>query len=264
MLHLATYIMMPFMADILSAAPTPQGTSSAAPATSSFVPQNSTSIPPPVAVSSNRAGNQDLITQLTNAATAVDRYELLPMASDHLFDFNNPSIESAVTTGLGGHTVTANRKSFPALIGTGGSMSVGFVGPCGFNTPHTHPRAAEMNIVVQGRLLTEHIIENGGVLIRNQMNQYQMSVFPQGAIHCEFNPDCTPAVFVAGFPSEDAGVSSVAQRLFELDDDVLRAEFGSDLAFNDGRDLDAFRNAIPANVAKGVASCLQKCGITKR
>ena len=255
---------MPFMADLALGAPTPSGTSSAAPVVGTAVGQNSTSIPAPVSVQSTRAGNQTLIAQLTDAATAVDRYELIPFASDHLFDFNNSPLASAVTTGLGGHLVTANRKSFPALIGTGGSMSVGFVGPCGFNTPHTHPRAAELNIVVQGSLLTEHIIENGGTLIRNRLNQYQMSVFPQGAIHCEFNPDCTDAVFVAGFPSEDAGVSSTAQRLFDLDDDVLRAEFGSDLAFNDGRDLDQFRNQIPANVAKGVESCLKKCNIAKR
>lgn len=143
-------------------------------------------------------------------------------------------------------------------------MSVGFIGPCGFNTPHTHPRGAELNIVVQGSLLTEHIIENGGTLIRNHLNQYQMSVFPQGAIHTEFNPDCTDAVFVAAFPSEDAGVSSVAQRLFALDDDVLQAEFGSDLSFKDGRDLDQFRDQIPENVAKGVDSCLKKCNISKR
>ena len=59
-------------------------------------------------------------------------------------------------------------------------------------------------------------------------------------------------------------MSSVAQRLFDLDDDVLRAEFASDLAFKDGRDLDEFRNQIPENVAKGVESCLKKCGIAKR
>lgn len=264
MLHLAAYIMMPFMADMAMSAPTPQGTSSAAAPASSHVPQNSTSIPAPVSVQNSRSGNQDLITQLTNAATAVDRANLIPNPSDHLFDFNNSPLASVVTTGLGGHLVTANRKSFPALIGTGGSMSVGFVGPCGFNTPHTHPRGAELNIVVQGSLLTEHIIENGGTLIRNRLNQYQMSVFPQGAIHTEFNPDCTDAVFVAAFPNEDAGVSSVAQRLFALDDDVLQAEFGSDFEFRDGRDLDQFRDQIPDNIAKGVASCLQKCNIKKR
>lgn len=55
-----------------------------------------------------------------------------------------------------------------------------------------------------------------------------MTVFPQGAIHTEFNPQCQPAVFVAGFANEDPGVQQSAQRLFELDDDVLEAAFASD------------------------------------
>jgi hypothetical protein len=33
-----------------------------------------------------------------------------------------------------------------------------------------------------------------------------MTVFPQGAIHTEFNPDCVPAAFVAAFPDEDVSI----------------------------------------------------------
>lgn len=259
--------MMPFMADMALGNPIPQsgsGTSTApAPAASTHIAQNSTSIPPPVAISSTRAGNQDLINQLSTAATAVDRLKLLPNASDHLYDFNQPPLADATTTGMGGHTVKADRKDFPALIGNGVSMTLGFIGPCGFNTPHTHPRSAEINVVVQGSLGTEYVLENGAPLIRNILNQYQMTVFPQGAIHTEWNPECNNAVFVAGFASEDPGVQQSAQRLFDLDDDLLVADFASDFTF-DGRDVDQFRNLIPANVAKGVESCLAKCGISKR
>jgi len=142
-------------------------------------------------------------------------------------------------------------------------MTVGFIGPCGFNTPHTHPRSAEINIVVEGSLGTEYILENGTPLIRNQLNKLQMTVFPQGSIHTEWNPDCTDAVFVAGFASEDPGVQQSAQRVFDLDDDLLQAMFGGDITV-DGRDVDQFRSLIPANVALGVESCLAKCGLAKR
>lgn len=249
---------MPFMADAVMGAPASKPT----PATTTIVGQNSTSIPPPVAISSDRSGNQDLINALTQAATVVDRIALLPNPSDHLYDFNQPPREDAVTTGLGGHTVKADRKDFPALIGNGVSMTVGFIGPCGFNTPHTHPRSAEINIVVEGSLGTEYVLENGTPLIRNILNKYQMTVFPQGAIHTEWNTGCEDAVFVAGFASEDPGVQQSAQRVFDLDDDVLQAMFGSDLTI-DGRNIDEFRNLIPANVALGVESCLAKCGIPK-
>lgn len=226
-------------------------------------PFNSTSIGPSASISTARSGNQDLINSLTQAATVVDRLSLLPNASDHVYDFNVPPRADAITTGSGGHTVKADRKDFPALIGNGVSMTLGFIGPCGFNTPHTHPRSAEINIVVEGSLGTEYILENGAPLIRNRLDKYQMTVFPQGAIHTEFNPDCSSAVFVAGFASEDPGVQQSAQRLFDLDDDVLMAAFENDFTF-DGRDIDQFRNLIPANVANGVESCLARCGLSKR
>ena len=253
MLHLASYIMAPFFGSVM-AAPMPQSTPTPG--------QNTTTLPSgPEAISNS--GNLQLITSLENAATAVDRIKLLPNPSDHVYDFLNPPTSDATTTGLGGHTVKADRKDFPALIGNSVSMTVGFLGPCGFNTPHTHPRSAEINIVVEGELGTEFITENGATLIKNKLSTYQMTVFPQGAIHTEWNPDCTPATFVAGFASEDPGVQQSAQRLFDMDDDLLEAAFKNDFTFA-GEDIDQFRSLIPANVALGVESCLAKCGLQKR
>ncbi|KAK4499265.1 hypothetical protein PRZ48_009778 [Zasmidium cellare] len=210
--------------------------------------------------SSTSANNIPLIQSLELAPTAVDRIALLSEA-DFKYDFNNPP-SSAITTGKGGHTVRADRKVFPALIGTGVSMTVGFIGPCGFNTPHVHPRSSEINIIVEGRLGTEFIAENGADPKQNTLEKYQMTVFPQGALHTEFNPDCTDAVFVAGFASEDPGVEQAAQTLFNLDPELVKADLGVE-AIN-GQDIEAFRKMIPANVALGVESCLKKCGIQKR
>ena len=116
---------------------------------------------------------------------------------------------------------------------------------------------------MEGELGTEFITENGASVIRNKLTKYQMTVFPQGSIHTEWNPDCTAATFVAGFASEDPGVQQSVQRLFDLDDDLLEAAFKSDFTFA-GEDIDQFRTLIPANVALGVESCLQKCGLQKR
>ncbi|KFY06335.1 hypothetical protein V491_08699 [Pseudogymnoascus sp. VKM F-3775] len=87
-----------------------------------------------------------------------------------------------------------------------------------------------------------------------------MTVFPQGAMHTEFNPDCVPAVFVASFANEDPGVQQTLQTLVGFEDDVVRAAVGGD-GVVDGKDLESFRKYIPANVALGVESCLQKCKI---
>ena len=85
-------------------------------------------------------------------------------------------------------------------------MTLGFLGPCGFNTPHVHPRSSEINVVVKGSLVAEFTLENGARTITNTVLTNQMTVFPQGALHTEWNPDCTDALFVAGFASEDPGV----------------------------------------------------------
>lgn len=209
---------------------------------------------------STSANNLDLITKLELAPTAVDRIALLSDA-DFLYDFKNPPANTT-TTGKGGHTVKADRKAFPALIGQGVSMTLGFIGPCGFNTPHVHPRSSEINVIVQGRLGTEFVAENGARPISNTLEQYQMTVFPKGATHTEFNPDCEDAVFVAGFASEDPGVEQSAQTLFELEPELVSSVLGVQTI--NGEDVGKFEGMLPKNVALGVESCLKKCGIERK
>ncbi|KAL8833365.1 MAG: hypothetical protein Q9176_008011 [Flavoplaca citrina] len=207
------------------------------------------------------ANDPEIIRQLSLAPKAVDRIKLIPQDASFKFDFKAPPADT-LSEGKGGRTVRADRKSFPPLIGTGGSMALGFLGPCGFNTPHTHPRSAEFNLVVQGTLETEFTLENGARTIRNTLATHQMTVFPQGALHTEFNPNCDDAIFVAGFADEDPGVQQTAQAYFGLDQEVVEAATGNDFTF-EGKDVDMFRKLIPANVALGVESCLKKCGITR-
>jgi hypothetical protein len=215
---------------------------------------------PGPANTSTSANNLDFIARLELAPTAVDRIGLLS-DRDFIYDFFNPPT-SAITTGKGGHTVEADRKDFPALIGTGVSIALGFIGPCGFNTPHIHPRSSQINVVVQGRLGTEFIAENGARAIPGMLEKFQMTVFPMGATHTEFNPDCGDAVFVAGFANEDPGVEQVAQTLFGLSPELVKADLGMQTI--NGEDIEEFRDKLPANVTLGVESCLKKCNVSKK
>ena len=208
------------------------------------------------------ASGLTLFQQLVLAPNAVDRQALL-QDTDFVFDFNDPNRVAGVTKGEGGKIVRADHATFPALVGQGGAVAIGFLGPCGFNTPHVHPRAAELNLVVQGRLFASVTAENGARHLNHTLNQYEMTVFPQGAVHTEFNPDCTDAVFVASFPSEDPGVGQIAQEFYGLEDQIVKGSTGGELSVN-GANIDAFRTLVPANVAKGVDACLAKCGIAKR
>ncbi|KAI7335399.1 hypothetical protein KC315_g3281 [Hortaea werneckii] len=187
--------------------------------------------------SNETANNLDLIHNLELAPTAADRVNMLT-AEDFKYDFLAPP-SNAVTTGQGGRTVRSDSRVFPALIGTGVSMTVGFIGPCGFNTPHTHPRSSEINIIVEGRLGTEFVAENGVKPISNTLNKYQMTVFPQGALHTEFNPDCEDAASLgSALVKADLGVKTI-----------------------NGQSIEEFRQHLPANVALGVEECLAKCGL---
>ncbi|CAM9718574.1 unnamed protein product, partial [Phaeothamnion confervicola] len=63
---------------------------------------------------------------------------------DFVFDLAG----SAGVTGEGGTLQTANAASFPALTGEGIAMVRIVLEPCGINIPHVHPRATELQIVI--------------------------------------------------------------------------------------------------------------------
>lgn len=206
------------------------------------------------------ANNANLIQSLIVAPKAIDRLNLLSKDTDFVFDFLNPPPNSSVLDGLGGRAVGADRVSFPALIGHGAAMTVGFLGPCGFNTPHVHPRSGETTVVIEGRLVTQFLLENKARTVTNTLEKLQMTIFPLGSLHTQFNPDCTDAKFVASFSNEDPGTQQEAQAFFGLDPEVVKAAVGNGFAF-EGKDVAKFRDLIPKNIAFGVESCLKKCHI---
>lgn len=206
--------------------------------------------------------NPTLFRELTLAPNAVSRLKLLS-DDDFIFDFGNPCRKEGVAKGLGGKIVRADHATFPALTSQKGALAIGFLGPCGFNTPHVHPRAAELNLVIEGSLFANVVAENGARTMSHTLKKYEMTVFPQGAVHTEFNPECTPSTFVASFPDEDPGVGQIAQEFLSLEQEIVEGSIGGEVSIN-GMDIEQFRHLIPDNVAKGVESCLARCGIAKR
>ncbi|KAI5865055.1 RmlC-like cupin domain-containing protein [Durotheca rogersii] len=211
------------------------------------------------------------VQQILLADTRADALNnVLADDADFVFDFNQAR---KFGPGKGGEIVLANRKAFPALTGTGISAAVGFLGPCGFNTPHVHNRATELLIVVRGEVVSEMVVENGVVAaaagdaparprnVLNTVRELQATPYYPGALHSQYNPTCEDAVFVAPLSSEDPGANTIAQAYLALRDDTVRAAAGNHI---DGADIERFRGAISPSVALGVEQCLQKCGIAKR
>ena len=216
---------------------------------------------PPIVPINTRSGDRDLISKIITAPTQVERLKLLDQPGDFIFDFK-AATGAGEAKGKGGRSVSATALTMPALIGNGASMTVAFLGPCGMNTAHVHNRATELNIIVKGRLVTNFVTENGQKPVANTMDTFQMAVFPQGAIHQEFNPDCEDAVFVAAFDNVDPGVNQIAQNFFSLNGDVVSATLGG-VQTIDGKDIESFREHIPANIALGIDACLNKCGLKR-
>jgi len=235
-------------------------------------PQNAqpSSTPAPAPPTDNAALFRDLLT----APTAIKRFQrLLTSGGEALltgdalkkltvFSFNGAT---PAPNAKGGATKAANIETFPILTGLGISKTLGFLEPCGINTPHVHPRATEFLTLVEGsNLKFGYVLENGLVKagqnqeIAGTLNKFEGTVFPQGSIHFQFNDNCEKATFVAALNSEDPGTNQIAQGFFALNANVIDATLGLPNTI-DGKNIEEFRKAIPANLAQDMDVCMARC-----
>ncbi|KAF2115558.1 RmlC-like cupin domain-containing protein [Lophiotrema nucula] len=219
----------------------------------------------------------DMISQIVNAPSQLDKFKSFAtvgglgkmlksveeLAKFVIFDFKSERPANQ----LGGVAKGANVDNFPILSGLGIATTLGFLEPCGMNTPHVHPRATEFLTLVEGSdLKFGYVLENGLVEagqnaeIAGTLQKFQGTVFPIGSIHYQFNdsPDCTPATFVAALNSDDPGTNQIAQGFFGLNPDIVNATLGFPKQI-DGSNIAQFRKSIPPNLAQGIDSCLARC-----
>ncbi|KAH7101776.1 RmlC-like cupin [Auriculariales sp. MPI-PUGE-AT-0066] len=201
----------------------------------------------------------DLSHQLVDEPTALGRFNLLKGdANNFIFDFIKA--RDSATAGKDGVVVLATAGDFPLAIGNGVAMGVGFIGPCGLNVPHWHPRASELLISVGGNLTFGTFQENGATFVTGTIGDHQATLFPAGSLHFQQNLECTPAQFYAAFNSEDPGRLDSAPGFFQqLPADINNAALG-DIGVQEVKDIAA---KIPLNVAWGVQTCLDKCGLKR-
>ncbi|KAF2268504.1 hypothetical protein CC78DRAFT_455084, partial [Lojkania enalia] len=145
---------------------------------------------------------------------------------------------------------------FPILMGLGISTTLGFREPCGMNTPHVHPRAAEFLTLVEEENL-KFAGENAE--ISGTLEKYEGTAFPIGSIHYQTNDNCDRVVSIASLNSKDPETSQVAQNFFGLNPDVVNPTLGFPKQIEGN--IAQFRKAIPPNLARGIDSCLQGCNI---
>lgn len=156
-------------------------------------------------------------------------------------------------------------ETFPFIADLDISMTLAFLEPCGINTPHIHPRAAEFLVLVEGSdLQFGSFLENGLVSpgqkqeVAGTLGRYQATAFSSGSMHYQFNNGCQKAVFVAAFNSANPGTSSVAQGFFNLNSDVVNATLGPAVSIAGGS-LEELSKLLPESLAQDVRSCLARC-----
>ncbi|KAH3143956.1 hypothetical protein KXV34_007119 [Aspergillus fumigatus] len=218
----------------------------------------------PTSVKSGGTSHLTLSQKLLLAPSRFAKYQLLAN-DDFKFDFGNSSKNSELASG--GYLVDATSETFPALVGQGVGMALGFLGPCGFNTPHAHFGGTEFFLPFNGTLQTFVMLEppaadSGATprIVNLTLNALQGTIFPLGSTHMQFNPSCETRAFVAAFGTDDFGRTQQFKALFSLPDAALEDALGRSL---EEYEIDMVRNKIPGPVIVGVDECMRGCGISR-
>ena len=150
-------------------------------------------------------------------------------------DFFFPGLNTPRNTSnpLGSNVTQVNVAQIAGLNTLGISLARIDYAPNGLNPPHTHPRATEILVVLEGTLYVGFVTSNtDNRLFTKILYPGDVFVFPEGLIHFQFNIGKTNAVAFAGLGSQNPGVITIAKAVFGSDpaisDDVLTKAFQVD------------------------------------
>ncbi|KAF2289903.1 hypothetical protein GH714_039088 [Hevea brasiliensis] len=150
-------------------------------------------------------------------------------------DFFFPGLNVPGNTGnrVGSNVTLVNVDKLFGLNTLGISLArLDFAPNGGLNPPHTHPRATEILVVVEGTLYVGFVTSNPNRLFTKILYPGDVFVFPIGLIHFQFNIAKTNAVAFAGLSSQNPGVITIANAIFgpnpPINPDVLAKAFQLD------------------------------------
>ncbi|QIW96771.1 hypothetical protein AMS68_002289 [Peltaster fructicola] len=215
----------------------------------------------------NPTYTKDQLNAIKLAYTSNDRLSLIRSFGDtddyFKYDFSPTLSGGNAGSGEGGQGLLAQVSNFPVLMGTGLSLAMGFLGPCGLDSMHIHNRATELVLLIKGGpLQTSFVMEDGLTDPFNAtIGLYQAVIRPMGSIHWEFNDNCQAAVFVTALSNEDPGVSRTAQNFFVNPIDLVEGAMGYP-AFLDNQTTEGIYRTLPRAFALGAKECLKRCGVT--
>ncbi|CAF2084174.1 unnamed protein product [Brassica rapa] len=125
----------------------------------------------------------------------------------------------------------ANVLTFPGLNTLGLSMNNVEFAPGGVNPPHSHPRASEAGVVIEGSVFVGFLTTNN-TLFSKVINAGEMFVVPRGLVHFQSNVGKGKARLITAFNSQLPGAVVLPSTLFgsvpEIPNAVLTKTFRTD------------------------------------
>ncbi|KAK6133507.1 hypothetical protein DH2020_032753 [Rehmannia glutinosa] len=149
------------------------------------------------------------------------------------FFFSGLHLQGNTSNPVGSKVTPVTVAQIPGLNTLGISLVRLDFAPWGVNPPHTHPRATEILMVVEGWLEVGFVTSNPeNRLITTILEKGDVFVFPEGLVHFQRNTGNVSAVAIAGLSSQSPGVITIGNAVFgsnpEIPDDLLAKAFQVD------------------------------------
>ncbi|XP_057848211.2 germin-like protein 1-1 [Cryptomeria japonica] len=129
---------------------------------------------------------------------------------------------------VGSNVTMANVMQIPGLNTFGISLVRIDYAEGGINPPHTHPRATEVLVLLEGQLLVG-FIDTANKFFSKTLEKGDLFVFPKALVHFQQNVGHENAVAIAALSSQLPGAQTIANSLFAADpplpDSVLAKAF---------------------------------------
>lgn len=174
---------------------------------------------------------QDFCVANLSASISVNGFPCKPaseVTSDDFF-FDGFTQEGNTTNAFSSFLTPGNVLSFPGLNTLGISMNRVDFAPGGINPPHSHPRASEVGVVIEGKLLVGFVTTNN-VYYSKVLTAGHMFAIPRGLVHFQLNVGDGEALAYTAFNSHLPGAAIVPLNLFasSIPNEVLTKTFQVD------------------------------------
>ncbi|KAF3437133.1 hypothetical protein FNV43_RR19886 [Rhamnella rubrinervis] len=158
---------------------------------------------------------QDFCVADRNATISVNGFPCKPISqvTSEDFFFSGFMKEGNTSNVFGAIVTPGNVLGFPGLNTLGISMNRVDFAPGGINPPHSHPRATESGVVIQGKLLVGFVTTNN-VYYSKVLSAGQMFVVPRGLVHFQKNVGEGKAYAFTAFNSHLPGTVTVPTTMF--------------------------------------------------